>query len=84
MENKAIVKKYFNKYWKEQYFKESDQEFKDLVKILNDKDKQVKNLILPVVVKQSEQLICDACGYESWNNAGDFCNNEACEEYVSK
>ena len=41
MDNKEIVKKYFNKYFKAQYFKESDHEFKSLLRILNKKDKQL-------------------------------------------
>ena len=40
MNNNKIARKYFNKYFKEQYFKESDDEFKSLVRILNKKDKQ--------------------------------------------
>ena len=43
MENKKIVKKYFNKYFKQQYLDEDSHEFKSLVRILNKKDKQVKN-----------------------------------------
>lgn len=39
MENKEIVKKYLNKYFKAQYLKETDFEFKALVRILNKKDK---------------------------------------------
>jgi len=44
MDNKKIVKQYFNKYFKEQYFKESDHEFKALVRILDEKDKSLENL----------------------------------------
>jgi hypothetical protein len=38
-ENEKIVKNYLNKYFKTQYFKEDDHEFKSLVRILNKKDK---------------------------------------------
>ena len=44
MINKKIVKQYFNKYFKQQYFTEDDHEFKSLVRILNKKDKAVKNI----------------------------------------
>jgi len=55
MDNKKIVKQYFNKYFKQQYFTEDDHEFKSLVRILNKKDKLVKNLtIQPVVVPKVE------------------------------
>ena len=42
MDNKKIVKQYFNKYFKAQYFEESDKEFKALVRMLYKKDKEVK------------------------------------------
>lgn len=40
MDNKTIVKKYLKKYFWAQYLKETDQEFKALVRILNKKDRQ--------------------------------------------
>ena len=40
MDNKKIVLKYFNKFFKAHYFRDDDQEFKALVRILNDKDKE--------------------------------------------
>lgn len=69
MDNEKIVKQYFNKYFKAQYFKEDDHEFKSLVRILNKKDKQVKNLSLggdcvPVCDccdNEAEFLFCDTC-----------------------
>lgn len=45
MENSKAIKKYFDKYFKQQFFKEADVEFKELLKILNRKDKQVKNSV---------------------------------------
>ena len=44
MDNKKIAKQYLNTYFKSQYIKESDHEFKALVRILNKKDELVKNL----------------------------------------
>lgn len=55
MDTKKEAKKYLNKYFKAQYIKETDDEFKGLVKILN------KALRIPNVVGQSEQLVCDEC-----------------------
>ena len=50
MENKKLVKQYLNKYFKQDYLEEDDNEFKALVRILNKKDKQVKNnVVLPDV-----------------------------------
>lgn len=37
--NKQIIRKYFNKYFKSQHIEEQDIEFKALVGILNKKDK---------------------------------------------
>ena len=54
-QNKAIIKKYFNKYFPDQYFREFDYEFKSLLRILNKKDKQ-KTLCKPAVLK------CSNCG----------------------
>ena len=48
MDNKKIVKKYFNKYFKEQYFHENDYEFRSLVRILNKKDKKINDIIKAV------------------------------------
>lgn len=44
MSNKDTVKKYFNKYFKNQFFKETDSEFKSLVRILNKKNKEISEL----------------------------------------
>ena len=41
MKNIEIIKQYFNKYFKKQYFNESDLEFKSLITILNKKDKAI-------------------------------------------
>lgn len=40
MGNIKIVKRYFRKHLKSQFYTENDSEFKDLVKILKKKDKQ--------------------------------------------
>ena len=45
MENKQIVKKYFNKYFKQQFYTENDYEFKALVRILNKKEKGNNNYL---------------------------------------
>jgi hypothetical protein len=42
MNNKKIVKKYFNKYFKEQYLDENSHEFKSLVRILNKANRPVE------------------------------------------
>jgi len=49
MDNKKIVKKYFNKYFKQHYLEEDSHEFKSLVRILNKANKPVKKLTIPVV-----------------------------------
>jgi hypothetical protein len=55
MDTKKEAKKYLNKYFKAQYINETDDEFKDLVKILNEA------LRIHDVVGRSEQLVCDDC-----------------------
>jgi hypothetical protein len=50
MDTKKEAKKYLNKYFKAQYINETDDEFKDLVKILNEA------LRIHDVVGRSEQL----------------------------
>ena len=42
MENKKLVENYLKKYFKTQYFKETDDEFKALLNLLNKKDKKDK------------------------------------------
>jgi hypothetical protein len=76
MDNKKIVKQYFNKYFKQQYFTEDDYEFKSLLRILNKKDKLVQNL--SGVVKP----------FYCWNSKcdGKRCKNQCmgCEYYEEK
>ena len=55
MDTNKEAKKYLNKYFKAQYLKETDDEYKALVKLLN------KALRIHDVVGRSEQLVCD-CG----------------------
>lgn len=43
MENIKIVKRYFKKHFAHQFYTEMDSEFKDLLKILNKKDKEALN-----------------------------------------
>lgn len=50
MDTKKEAKKYLNKYFKAQYLKETDDEYKSLVTLLN------KALRIHDVVGQSEQL----------------------------
>lgn len=52
MDTKKEAKKYLNKYFKAQYLKETDDEYKSLVRLLN------KALRIHDVVGQSEQY-CD-------------------------
>jgi len=66
MDTKKEAKKYLNRYFKAQYLKETDHEYKSLVRLLN------KALRIHDVVGRSEQLcqhdrsvtnrICDDCG----------------------
>ena len=51
MDTKKEAKKYLNKYFKAQYLKETDNEYKALVRLLN------KALRIHDVVGQSEQLL---------------------------
>lgn len=53
MDTKKEVKKYLNKYFKTQYIKETDYEYKALVGLLN------KALRIHDVVGRSEQLPCE-------------------------
>ena len=53
MDTKKEAKKYLNKYFKAQYLKETDDEYKALVRLLN------KALRIHDVVGRSEQLPCD-------------------------
>lgn len=58
MTNDDLVKRYFNKHFKSQFFTKDDLEFKDLVKMLNKKDKQVKNNdVLPLV--SGNKAVCE-------------------------
>ena len=50
MDTKKEAKKYLNKYFKAQYLKETDDEYKSLVRLLN------KALSIHDVVGRSEQL----------------------------
>ena len=50
MDTKKEAKKYLNKYFKAQYLKETDEEFKSLVRLLN------KALRIHDVVGRGEQL----------------------------
>ena len=60
VEYQKIVKQYFNKYFKAQYFNENDHEFKALVRILNKKDKVVKNLTIPrVSFSEARAEVCE-------------------------
>lgn len=54
MDTKKEAKKYLNKYFKAQYLKETDNEYKSLVRLLN------KALRIHDVVGRSEQLVCDS------------------------
>ena len=56
MDTKKEAKKYLNKYFKAQYLKETDDEYKSLVRLLN------KALHIHDVVGRSEQLHCPHCG----------------------
>ena len=56
MDTNKEAKKYLNKYFKSQYLKETDDEYKALVRLLN------KALRIHDVVGRSEQLVCDYCG----------------------
>ena len=56
MDTKKEARKYLNKYFKAQYLKETDDEYKSLVRLLN------KALCIHDVVGRSEQLVCDYCG----------------------
>ncbi len=40
--NTTITKSYFNKYFKNNFLDKNDQEFKSLMKILENKDKETK------------------------------------------
>jgi hypothetical protein len=55
MDTNKEAKKYLNKYFKAQYLKETDEEYKALVKLLN------KALRIHDVVGRSEQLVCNRC-----------------------
>lgn len=39
-DNKKVVRKYFNRFFKSQYFRDDDLEFMALVRILNKRDKE--------------------------------------------
>ena len=52
MDTKKEAKKYLNKYFKAQYLKETDDEYKSLVRLLN------KALRIHDVVGRSEQFYC--------------------------
>ena len=60
MDTKKEAKKYLDKYFKAQYLKETDDEYKSLVRLLN------KALRIHDVVGQSEQLKC----HHQYMNAG--------------
>ena len=76
MSNKEIVKKYLNKYFKAQYLKETDDEFKALVRILNKKDKQVKFDIPVVIPSKPKCKFCNDTGTDPMNESTDFlCTN---------
>ena len=72
MDAKKEAKKYLNKYFKAQYLKETDDEYKSLVRLLN------KALRIHDVVGQSEQLVCE---HEwVWENPNDQdCMKRRCE-----
>ena len=53
MDTKKEAKKYLDKYFKAQYLKETDDEYKSLVRLLN------KALRIHDVVGRSEQLLTD-------------------------
>lgn len=51
MDTKKEVEKYLDKYFKHQYFNETDLEYKSLVRLLNKAQKEVKNnAVLPHVM----------------------------------
>jgi len=57
MDSKKEVSKYFNKYFKQQFFKETDTEFRSLVRLLN-KAKATHDRVADVVGR-SEQYHCE-------------------------
>ena len=59
MDTKKEAKKYLNKYFKAQYLKETDDEYKSLVRLLN------KALRIHAVVGRSEQ--CGLLHSTDWN-----------------
>jgi hypothetical protein len=69
MDTKKEAKKYLNKYFKAQYLKETDDEYKSLVRLLN------KALRIHDVVGRSEQFYC-----AEWNKVGYVCEEGQCDK----
>ena len=56
MDTKKEAKKYLNKYFKAQHINENDDEFKSLVRLLNNTQKTAKNCSIPPI---SNSLLLD-------------------------
>lgn len=65
MDTNKEAKKYLNKYFLAQYLKETDDEYKSLVRLLN------KALRIHDVVGRSEQLVCSRCNENEKQEAND-------------
>ena len=77
MDTKKEAKKYLNKYFKSQYLKETDDEYKSLVRLLN------KALRIHDVVGRSEQLkaFADYAQKRMWGD-GDKDLSEFVDEFL--
>lgn len=66
MENKKIIKKYLNKYFKNNYIEEKDIEFKSLVRILNK-----ANIGGDVFVKEVKEMLDEILKLSKYNSDHD-------------
>ena len=59
MDTKKEAKNYLDKYFKSQYFNETDLEYKSLVRLLNKAQKAVKNNAVLPLVSNAKRTVCD-------------------------